>query len=178
MGREINDRGLHALGRQIFRHLQADEAASGHHGPLDLPSLHRFPQADGIVGRAHYEHILQVQPLDGRHKGGRAGGDDQLVIAVLRHLPGVEVLRLHHVPVRMDGHGLGLSLDAGPGEGSKLLRRVDDQLALCLDHPAHVVGQAAARIGDVLPLGKDRHLAGAVLPHQLGGSLSTGGYAA
>ena len=178
MGGKVDDGGLDALGGQVLRYLQADEAAAGHHRLPDLPGLHRRPQGDGVVGGAHDEDVLHVQPRHVRHEGGSPGGDDQLVIAILRRLAGSEVPGLHNMPVRVDGYGLGFHLHPGPCEGGEFLRRIDDQLAFFMDHIAYVIGQAAAGVGDVLSLGQNRHLAGAVLPLEFGGGFGPRGYAA
>ena len=88
VGGKVDHRGLHALGGQILRHLQADEAASGHHGPLDLPRLQGLPEGDGVVRGTHDEHVLQLQTRHRGEEGGRAGGNDQLVIPVVLLLAG------------------------------------------------------------------------------------------
>lgn len=84
----------------------------------------------------------------------------------------------HHFPCSIQCSNFYSSLDlctSEPGEG---LRGVYHQLAPLLNHVAHVVGQAAARIGDVRPLGENLHLPVRPLPLQLGRYLGPGGYAA
>ena len=178
MGGEVDDADPHALEGQVLRHLQADEAASGHHGPLDASGLHRLPQGNGVVGGAHDEDVLHVQPRHVRHEGGSPGGDDQLVVGVGGSFACFEVLGLHGVLRRMDRHGLGLGEDLRAGELLVLLRGVDDELGLVLDDAAYVVGQAAPGVGDVFALGQHRHLAGTVLPQELCGRLRSCRHAA
>ena len=178
MGGEVHHRGLHVLGGQVLRNFQADEAAAGHHSPLDVAGLHRFPQGNGVIGGTHDKYVLQIQALDRGDKGGRAGGDNQLVVPVLLHLAGLQIPGLHLVFGAFDGGGLHLRQHLRAGEPGELLRGVDDQLPLLMDDIAHIVGQAAAGVGDVLALCQNRDLAAPVLPQELGRSFCSGGHAA
>ena len=171
MGSEVDDGGLHAPVRQILRHLQADEAAAHDDHPLQFAGVHLFPQAVGVIGGAHEEHVLQVHSLALGDKGVGAGGDHQFVIALGEDLAGLQV---------PGGDGLGGPVQAGDlhagaylgaGEGHEGLRSVHHQLVPGLDHVAHVIRQAAAGVGDVLPHGQDPHLCVPLLPLQLGRDL-------
>ncbi len=108
----------------------------------------------------------------------RPGSDDQLVIGVLRHLASPEILGLHLMLGGLHRHSLSLGENLCTGELRKLFRGVYDQLTLLVNHVAHVVGQAAAGIGDVLALGQHCHFTAAVLPQQLGRHLGACRHAA
>ena len=136
-------------------------------------AVHILPQTDGIVRSPHGEHTGKRNTGHAGNKGLRAGGDDQLVIA-------------HNLAVcegdRLGGsiHGCGFHSrsDLHAGQPPVLFGGVHDELIPGLNRPAHIVGQAAARVGNIPSLGIDRDLGGPVLPHQLGGSLGARGDAA
>ena len=75
-----------------------------------------------------------------------------------------------------------VSLPAGedlhPGEGAVLGGGIDDEFGAVLDGAAYIVGQAAARVGDVPVLDQNGHIRGLILPFNFGSSLGTGGNAA
>ena len=72
---EIHHGHIHALGQQVFRYLQANKASADHYGLFYPFRFHVIPNPNSVVRRPHFEHALQAHSLDGRHRGGRSGGD-------------------------------------------------------------------------------------------------------
>ena len=147
----VGDRHVHALRQQVFGHFQADEPAAHHDGAAAAVAVDVIARGDGVVRRAHGEYAGQVFARHVGHKRFRADSQHQLVITGALLRAGI------HGPQR---HGFGGGVDAcgflpgehlHAGQARKLLRRVDNQGVARGDAAAQIVGQAAARIGDVAP---------------------------
>ena len=164
---------LQALGQEVFGDFQTDEAAAHNNGAAALVLVHISPQADGVVGGPHGEHTGQVDAGNIGNEGHGAGGDDQLIVG--DHFA---VCEGHGLGGSVNRHSLHPGLDLHTGQAHVLSGGVDDQLLPGLDAAAHIVGQAAAGIGNVLALGVNGDLGAAVPAHQLGSGLGTGGNAA
>ena len=169
----IHHGDLQALGQQVLGDFQTDKARAHHHRAAAVILIHIGPQADGVVGGAHGEHAGQGGTRHIGNERSRAGGDDQLVVG-------------SDLAIR-EGHGLGGSVNLGgfhpgfdlhTGEAHELFGGVDDEFVSGFDGPAHIVGQAAAGIGNIAPLGVDGDLGAAVLTHELRSGLGAGGNAA
>jgi len=170
--RHIHNRDFQPFGQQVFRNLQPDKSAAHHHGAAAVVIFHIGPKADGVIGGAHGEYARQTDARHLRYKGDGACGDNQLVIG-----NGFTVGETDIFGGCVYDHGLHLRPDFHTGQSGILFRRIDNQFLPGLDTPAHIVGQAAARIGDVLTLGIDCDLCAAVLTHQLCGSFRACGNA-
>lgn len=178
LARHVEYRHIQPLSQQVLRRLQADEAAADDHCVLGGVLLQIAAQSDGVVRGAQLEHALLGRALDGRDHAGRAGGNDQGIVFIGLGLTAGQVLGSHGLGRRVQAHGLPAGEHLGAGEGGVLLRGIHDQLVTGLNQAAHIIGQAAARVGDVPVLDQNGHIRGLILPFNFGSSLGTGGNAA
>ena len=174
----VHHSDVQALGHEVLGDLQADEAAAHHHGVAAVVVVHVSTQTDGVVGGTHGIHTLPVHALHGGHKGLSAHGHHQLVIADGVGLTAGHVAHGHGLGVGVHGGGLHTGDHVHAGQALVLCGGVDDQLVPGLNAAAHIVGQAAPGIGNVLALGVDGDVGVPVLTLELGGGLGACGNAA
>ena len=123
--------------------------------------------APGLQGRDHAVHVLHVaqgqharvvDPGHGRPQRLRAGAEHQRVVGVAV-LAAARALAHHQLPRRaVDPHHLAVHAHVEGETGAQALGRLHEQPRALGDHPAHVVGQAAVREGDVGPPLEQRDL--------------------
>ena len=161
LGRGIDHRHIHFQSQKVFRHLKADKAGSAHNRPAAFPFLRIGTDCDSVIRRSHTEYSRKILSFHGRNEGNRTRGDDQPVIAFLKH-------RTVRTP---EGYLLfpcvkTYSLASGPHNSTRkpgvLFRRIDNQLLSGAYVASDVIGQAAARIGYIRTLRKNFNLGPAV----------------
>lgn len=178
LGGHIHHRDRKALGQQVFGHFQANETAAHHHGAAAGVFIHPVPHGDGIVRRAHTENARQRGAWHIGHKGLGAHGQNQLVIALGLFRAGGGVPQGDGLGPGIQRRGLLPGVDLHPGQPRVFPGRIDDEFLPGFDAAAHIVGQAAARVGNILPFGVEHHLGVGLLALEFGGSLGAGGHAA
>ena len=87
LGNPLQNRDLHSHLRQIFRHLQADEAPAGQHRGFGPVPLHKRPNPERVLHRPQGKQPGTVQPRQRGAGGGGPRGQEKLVIALHRNLP-------------------------------------------------------------------------------------------
>ena len=166
----VNYSNLQTLGQQVLCNLQTNEAAADNNCVAALVLVHISAQADGVIRSTHGEYAGKVRTGHIGNKGGSAGSDDQLVVG-----NDFAVCESNGLGSSVNAHSFHLGLDLNAGEAGVLCRGVDDQLVTAFDAAANIVGQAAASIGNILALGVNGDFRAAILTHQLGSGLGTGG---
>ena len=174
----VDDGDRKALLHQVFRNLQADEAAAGNNRALGSGLLQIFPKLDGVLRGAHGEDARQRNARQRRHNGGSAAGDDALVIVVVFLHAGAQIVGSQLLFLRVQGGDLPLHQHLSAGEGGEFRRCIDDQILLFRNQPADIVRQSATRVGDVLPLGQNGDVRSRIEAFELRRSLGSGSYAA
>ena len=98
--------------------------------------------ADGVGGfqTGEGQDVLEVVAFHRRHARGGAGGQHQLVVGQLFFLAGDHVAHQQGLGGAVDGQGAGLVAYGVVGRGAQVVEVVD--LA------GHIVGDAAAAVGD------------------------------
>ena len=137
----FDDGHVPSFGVERLGDLEADVAASDD-DRVPLSSVGHLAERLGIAERPQGVHSVEVDAGDRRHEGPGAGGDEQLVVAVLERPVGFEVVDRHGPGCGVDGDDLvpEPEVDAGPGE---LLGGPGDEV-LELGHvPGDVVGLTA-----------------------------------
>ena len=167
--RRVDDRDGEALFLEVLSSLETDEARADDDGVAAAILLNVGAKGDGVLRRPQAEHAGQLFPVDGRDEGGRAGGNDQLVIGFGKFCAAVEVTDSDGLGRRIDGRDLAAGAHLSAGQSLILGWGVDNQLVPTGDGTAHIVGQATASVGDVFALGKDQNLSAPVLALDFGG---------
>ena len=155
----LDDGHLQPLLPQVLRQLQADEAAPGQDGGLGAVAAHKVVDLQGVLHRAQGEQLLQPRAGQLRLGGEGAGGEEELVIGVLKDLACGQVAHCDGFPLRVDGLHLMAHLHLHPEPLPEALGGLEGQVLLVGDDAPDVVGQAAVGIG---------HVAGALIDHHLG----------
>ena len=143
----LDNRDLHPQLPQVFRQLQADEAAAGQHRRPGMMLVDVFLDAEGVLHCPQSEHPLQPDTGDLRLGGLGPGGQEQLVIALLKFLPRLQIFHRDGLVLRMDGGNLMAHLHRNPESGEEALRRLQGQGLGIGDHIPDIVGQAAVGVG-------------------------------
>ena len=112
--------------------------------------FHIRADAQRVLDRAQGEHLSQPHARQARLGGFGARGEQQLVVGLLKHRAGLEVLHRNRLAVRVDGRHLVPHAHIHPEAGVKTLGRLQRQLRRVLDHPADVIRQAAVGIGNIV----------------------------
>ena len=85
----LDDGDSHPQLPQVFRQLQADKAASRQYGGFWVVGADMLFDAEGVLHRPQGEHLSQPHAGQTGLGGPGPGGEDQLVIALLKALAGV-----------------------------------------------------------------------------------------
>ena len=112
--------------------------------------FHIRADAQRVLDRAQGEHLSQPHARQARLGGFGARGEQQLVVGLLKHRAGLEVLHRNRLAVRVDGRHLVPHAHIHPEAGVKALGRLQRQLRRVLDHAADVIRQAAVGIGNIV----------------------------
>ena len=134
---------------EVLGHLEADEARA-HHGDAPRPlALDEVGDAVGVLDGAQREQALAVLAGQPRHDRARAGGEDELVVAL-------DVLAAIIEPANGDGAGLGVDGDGLLAHAhvdvearTEALGRLQRELGAVGDGAADVVRQAAVGVAHV-----------------------------
>ena len=164
----LDDGDFHPQLPQVLRQLQADEPASRQHGGPGAVGADVVLDAEGVLHSAQGKQLLQPHAGQPGLGGLGAGGEEKLVIGLLKFLPRLQVSHADRLPVRMEGGDLVAHPHIHPKAGEEALRRLEGQVRPVLDHPADVVGQAAVGVGDVSRPLKDHDFRCLVQPAQPG----------
>ena len=178
MGREINDRYLHILRRQIFRDFQSDKSTAHDHCPTDLSSLHSLPKHICVLRRSHIKYIFQLRARAIRLEGTRARGNHQLIIRIGFDCSRIQIHSLHGFPFSVYFCHFSPDFHRHSGYFFIRFRRMHQQILFFPDHAAHIIRKTAARIGNILSLCQDPDVRISIFPLQLGCSLGSGCYTA
>ena len=170
----IDQRHGQPLFQKILRHLQTNETAANNHGTLHTVTGDIIPCLNRIVWRPHYEHARQIKARQRRHHRRCAHRHDTGIVLIDFLRARAQILRRRLLPNRIKRHHFPLRIDHRPGQRAVLLRRIHDQLLLLRNRSAHIIGQSAARIGNVLSLRDDGHLRFRIHPFEFRRSLRSG----
>jgi hypothetical protein len=149
---------LQAAAGQDLRPFESDEARPDDDRALRAAAVD--PRADRVhvLDIPQHEDVGGLDPIDRRHDRSGSRGQDQLVVALPRLLPAVQVPNAHTFgqPVDLDHFALHPGLDAElPAEP---LGRHQQQPVAALDDVAHVIGQTAVGERNVAALFEDDDL--------------------
>ena len=178
MRKALDNGDLHPQLPQVLRQLHADEAAARQHGGPGTVQVDVLLDAEGILYGAQGEQLVDADAREPRLSGLGAGGEEQLVVALLKFLPGLQICHGDRLFFRMDGSDLVAHLHADPEAGEKALRRLERQLLGIGDHASDVVWQAAVGVRDVPGPLKDHDLRLFVQPADTGRGGSAARHAA
>ncbi len=170
----IDQRHGQSLFQKVLRHFQADKTAANNHGTLHTVTGDIIPCLNRVVWRPHHEHTRQIKARQRRHYRRCTHRYDAGIVLVDFLRSRAQILRRRLLPGRIKRHHFPLRIDHRPGQRAVLLRRIHDQLLLLRDRSAHIIGQSAARIGNVLSLGDDGHLRFRIHPFKFRRSLRSG----
>ncbi len=145
----LHDGHIHAQLPQVFRQLQTDEPAPRQHGGPGPVLPDKFLHAEGVLHRPQGEQLLQPDAGQSWLRGLRPGGENQLVIAFLEFLAGLQILDGDSFALRVESRDLVADPHLHPEAGEEALRRLKGQGLRVGDRTANVIGQAAVGIGNV-----------------------------
>ena len=152
--RALHETDAQAEPAQVARDLEADEAAADHHG-----ALHALRHLTQTVRVRDGPERADPRIVDARDRGPDrrgAGGDHQLVIALLGKLSRVKILHRDALVLPVDGDRLAACAHVNAVLHAHRLGRCDEKGLPRFDHVAHMIGQTAVGVGDVFaPLQQD-----------------------
>ena len=178
MRKALDNGDLHPQLPQVLRQLHADEAAARQHGGPGTVPVDVLLDAEGVLYGAQGEQLVDADAREPRLSGLGAGGEEQLVVALLKCLPGLQICHGDRLSFRVDGSDLVAHLHADPEAGEEALRRLERQLLGIGDHASDVVWQAAVGVRDVPGPLKDHDLRLFVQPADTGRGGSAARHAA
>jgi len=110
----LHERDLEAPKLERLHHLQADVAAADHHRPTGRPVPDLIVEGHRVGDDVDPAHTLGVDVGERWPDGRGAGGDQEVVVGLAAHGPGLDHAHLHHLLGRVDGHDLvpGAHVDA------------------------------------------------------------------
>ena len=174
----LDQRHLQPQVPQVLRQLDGDEAAAGQHGGLGMVLLDKLPDLQGVLHGAEGEEPVQPRAGQGRLGGTGAGGEEQLVVGLVKDRAGGQVFHGHGLFRRMDGRHLMADPHVHPEPLPEALRRLEGQLLPVGDGPADVVGQAAVGVGHIARPLEHHDLRRLVQPAEPGRGGGASGHAA
>ena len=170
----IDQRHGQSLFQKVLRHFQADKTAANNHGTPHPVTGDIIPCLNRVVWRPHHEHTRQIKARQRRHYRRCTHRYDAGIVLVDFLRARAQILRRRLLPGRIKRHHFPLRIDHRPGQRAVLLRCIHDQLPLLRDRSAHIIGQSAARIGNVLSLRDNGHLRFRIHPFKFRRSLRSG----
>ena len=174
----IQHKRLHAVGLEVFRDLETDVACADDNSASNAALRNDVAQRDRILRRTHEEHIFKIHTRDRRVDWARARGNNQLIVSKGFLLAGGKIYGSDLLGSTINLRRLHAHKHLCSGQAFVLCRGIDDQLFFLLDHMAHVIRKAAARVGNILALIQDHNFIAAVFAHELGRNLGAGSNAA
>ena len=161
---------------QVFRHFQTDEAAADHRGGFDVTVLYKSAQFVGIRHGPKGADAGAVDAGNGGTQRGGTGGDHQIVVAFLICLAGLRILYSDGLFLSVDGRRFAVDAHVDLKAFPHQLRRHQQQGVSAADHVAHVVGQAAVGVRNVLSTLQDHDLPVRVKPAKSCRAAGASGY--
>jgi len=73
----LDQSDAHTAGDKRLGHLKTDVAGADNEGSADMSSVKQAAQADGVLQRAHREHVVVVETRDRRHHRRPSRGHDE-----------------------------------------------------------------------------------------------------
>ena len=143
---------------QVLRQLQAYEAAPRQHGGFGLLLHHVIPYLKAILHGAQGEELVYPRSGELWLGGLCSGGEDELVVVLLKLLPCLQVPHGDGLFLRVDGSYLVVHPHVNSEPGIKALWSLEGQVLRVLYSASDVVGQAAVCIGDIARTLKDHYL--------------------
>ena len=154
---------LDALGGEVLRDLEADEARAADDRALYRAGVEQLAQSYRVLGFSHDEDVFEACARKLRDYRRSADGYHELVVFVDGLLAGLDVRRGHGLGGAVERHGLFAREHLRARERGEFRRSVDDERSFVRYHAADVVRQAAAGVRNIFVLSEHRHLSGAVL---------------
>ena len=143
-------------------------------GPLACDKL---PDAEGILHGAQGEQPVARHPGQRGLGGSGPGGEEQLVITLLKFLPGVQIAHGDGLFLGVDGGDLMAHPHVHPEPPPEALWGLEGELLGVGDDPADVVGQAAIGVGDDSEIAR-HNLGPLIQPADAGGRRGPSGHPA
>ena len=174
----LHQRGEQPTFVEVFGHFNADVPAPDHHRPPGLGGrqvAHDAVQVRDVAQRKHPGRVNARQL--GVHRFA-AGRQQQLVVAFVGFLAGLQVAQAHGFGPAVDGHGLGQVAHVHVVAGLEQRFGRDQQVVPLGNHAADVVRQAAVGKADVGPAFNQHNLRRLVVAPQTGRCRGTARHAA
>ena len=111
--------------------------------------IYVFLDAQRILHRAQGEQLIDTGAGKPGLRGLCAGGEDQLVVALLEFHACLQIFYGDGFAFRLDSRDLMTDFHDHTEAGEKALRGLESQLFRIPDHVADIVGQTAVGIGDI-----------------------------
>ena len=157
LGSRINHGNIHFERQKVLSHLQSDKARTADHRSAAFLFLRIGADGYGVIRGPDAEHARKILSFHRGNERHRAGCDNQFVIGFLENLS-LRTADGHLFTRTVKPDGLAPGPHAGSRKACVFFRRIDNQFLSGGNIASDVIGQPAARIGDILALCKNLYL--------------------